>query len=85
MEGGEMLYTKACPRCSGDVKLDRDNFGVYAKCLQCGFNRDFVTRRDIPASTNGNGSMFGPSPNPDFDAVGIPAEMPADPEQRKAA
>lgn len=41
-----MLYTKACPRCSGDIKLDRDNFGVYAKCLQCGFNRDFHTRRE---------------------------------------
>ena len=41
-----MLYTKACPRCTGDIKLDRDNFGVYAKCLQCGFSRDFQTRRE---------------------------------------
>lgn len=41
-----MLYTKACPRCSGDVKLDRDNYGIYAKCLQCGFNRDFIARRE---------------------------------------
>lgn len=44
-EAVKMLYNKACPRCSGDIKLDRDNFGVYAKCLQCGFNRDFVTKR----------------------------------------
>ena len=41
-----MLYMKACPRCHGDVKLDRDNYGVYAKCLQCGFNRDFSVKRD---------------------------------------
>ena len=45
-----MLYMKACPRCHGDVKLDRDNYGVYAKCLQCGFNRDFtIKRRNMPA------------------------------------
>ena len=44
-----MLYMKACPRCHGDVKLDRDNYGVYAKCLQCGFNRDFtIKRRNMP-------------------------------------
>lgn len=59
-----MLYTKACPRCSGDVKLDRDNYGVYAKCLQCGFNRDFQTRRDDFSSSigtgMGTGSLFGP-------------------------
>lgn len=40
-----MLYAKACPRCSGDIKLDKDNYGVYAKCLQCGFNKDFMTRK----------------------------------------
>lgn len=44
-EDRSMLYTKACPRCHGDIKLDRDSFGVFAKCLQCGFNRDFVTKR----------------------------------------
>ncbi len=55
-----MLYTKACPRCSGDVKLDRDNYGVYAKCLQCGFNRDFMTRRDNQSPEIGGGLPFGP-------------------------
>lgn len=55
-----MLYTKACPRCSGDIKLDRDNYGVYAKCLQCGFNRDFVTRRESTPMSDGTGSLFGP-------------------------
>lgn len=55
-----MLYTKACPRCSGDVKLDRDNYGVYAKCLQCGFNRDFQTRRGDFGASMGTGSLFGP-------------------------
>jgi hypothetical protein len=44
-----MLYMKACPRCHGDIKLDRDTFGVFAKCLQCGFNKDFVTKRQTLA------------------------------------
>jgi hypothetical protein len=42
-----MLYIKACPRCHGDIKLDRDNYGVFAKCLQCGFNRDFSLKRRV--------------------------------------
>ncbi len=32
-----MLYLKACPRCSGDVKYERDVYGRYLECLQCGF------------------------------------------------
>lgn len=55
-----MLYTKACPRCSGDIKLDRDNYGVYAKCLQCGFNRDFKTRKEDMPGMNGAETAAGP-------------------------
>lgn len=76
-----MLYTKSCPRCSGDVKLDRDNYGVYAKCLQCGFNRDFVTRRDIPSASEGLGSMLGSS----YGSHGIAQETAPETEQRDAA
>lgn len=64
-----MLYTKACPRCEGDVKLDRDNYGVYAKCLQCGFNRDFVTRRENVPTQTGTGSPFGPEVVGDGEAL----------------
>ena len=31
------LYLKACPRCRGDVKYERDVYGRYLECLQCGF------------------------------------------------
>lgn len=72
-----MLYTKACPRCSGDVKLDRDNYGVYAKCLQCGFNRDFQTRREDFSSSMGTGSLFGPEV--------IAPDFPEEEEQLEAA
>ncbi len=35
-----MLYFKSCPRCQGDVNVENDSHGTYAKCLQCGFSRD---------------------------------------------
>ncbi len=30
---------KACPRCSGDVFIDRDMDGWFEQCLQCSFRR----------------------------------------------
>lgn len=32
-----MLRFKSCPKCkSGDMVIDRDNYGSYMLCLQCG-------------------------------------------------
>ena len=36
-----MVSFKACPRClAGDVIRERDTFGWYDLCLQCGFVKD---------------------------------------------
>lgn len=35
-----MLRLKACPRCRGDMHDNRDEYGIYAECLQCGYMRD---------------------------------------------
>jgi hypothetical protein len=69
-----MLYMKACPRCSGDIKLDKDNYGVYAKCLQCGFNRDFITRR------GGYGAAAPQQGEP-----ALPMDLPFGDQRREAA
>jgi len=38
-----MLRLKSCPKCkNGDVTLDRDYYGWYEYCLQCGYMRDLV-------------------------------------------
>jgi len=37
-----MLKLKSCPRCKGDVLLDRDQYGWYHYCLQCGYVCDLV-------------------------------------------
>lgn len=31
-----MLFLKGCPRCKGDVIANRDMYGEYRECLQCG-------------------------------------------------
>ena len=38
----QMIFLKACPKCSGDILLDEDTFGRYLKCLQCGFSKDVM-------------------------------------------
>lgn len=35
-----MLEFKACPRCRGDVHTNRDMYGTYRECLQCGYMVD---------------------------------------------
>jgi hypothetical protein len=39
-----MMYLRACFRCGGDVFLDRDTYGAFFKCLQCGFARDVPSK-----------------------------------------
>ena len=36
MKEKNRFYFKACPKCRGDMYLDQDVYGVFAKCLQCG-------------------------------------------------
>jgi len=38
-EESDMLYIvkiKGCKRCGGDLFLERDNYGSYISCIQCG-------------------------------------------------
>ena len=37
-----MLYLKSCPRCQGDMHMNRDLYGTYKECLQCGHMVDIV-------------------------------------------
>ncbi len=31
-----MFWFKSCPRCGGDLFQERDHYGWYVSCLQCG-------------------------------------------------
>ncbi|MDP6548655.1 MAG: hypothetical protein QF659_01090 [Dehalococcoidia bacterium] len=39
-----MYYFKACERCLGDLFLDRDSYGSFLKCVQCGRSIEVDTR-----------------------------------------
>lgn len=32
-----MLWLKGCPRCHGDLFLERDIGATYVVCIQCGY------------------------------------------------
>ena len=41
------LVLKACPRCQrGDIYRDRDQYGEFWQCIQCGWMRDLPGRSD---------------------------------------
>ena len=31
-----MFYFKACTKCQGDLTLEKDAYGDFLKCMQCG-------------------------------------------------
>ncbi len=37
-----MVYLKACPKCGGDMVVDKDTYGRYLDCIQCGLHDDLV-------------------------------------------
>ena len=46
-----MLQLKGCPRCQGDLNVNRDMYGEYQECLQCGYMKDIETPNALlPAS-----------------------------------
>jgi hypothetical protein len=53
---GKVFYFKGCPRCKGDVYVEKDSFGTYRKCLQCGRMQDLELRR--PATNRRKGSKL---------------------------
>jgi hypothetical protein len=42
------LKKEGCPRCQkGDTALDKDQYGWYEYCLQCGYVRDLPDEVDF--------------------------------------
>ena len=42
-----MMYFRACPKCHGDVVFERDVYGNYLACLQCGLVIDSRLREEV--------------------------------------
>lgn len=43
------LLFKSCPRCDGDVQVNRDIYGHYKEYLQCGFMKTSQPVHDVLA------------------------------------
>jgi hypothetical protein len=44
-----MWRLKGCPKCKGDIFLEKDIDGWYERCLQCGYNQDLETIVEVKA------------------------------------
>ena len=42
-----MLKLKSCPKCHGDVVVDRDQWGWYEQCIQCGYLHDLQNMIEV--------------------------------------
>lgn len=45
-----MFWFKKCPRCSGDLYEEADQYGRCVTCMQCGFCKDIYDRLTDPTS-----------------------------------
>lgn len=46
--GTEVLILKSCPKCkTGAVGVDRDQYGWYEYCIQCGYVRGLISMVEL--------------------------------------
>jgi hypothetical protein len=39
----ELSRLERCPKCKGYIMLQKDSYGLYEQCLQCGYTHDLLT------------------------------------------
>ena len=50
---------RRCPRCGGNIFLDRDYDGWYMECLQCSYTRDLNALQVSPVIRQSHGKGEG--------------------------
>jgi hypothetical protein len=47
-----LIRAKACKRCGGDLSIERDVYGVFIECIQCGaiWNKNDLKLIHLPKS-----------------------------------
>lgn len=43
-----MLYLKSCKKCGGDMYQEKDTYGHFRQCLQCGLVQDLDAKPALP-------------------------------------
>ncbi len=44
-----MYWFKQCPRCSGDLVVENDRYGIFVSCMQCGMCKDVASEKIDPS------------------------------------
>ena len=57
-----MFWLKGCPRCYGDLDIDRYQYGSFVSCLQCGLNRELASQPGEPLQLAPKPSLPTPLP-----------------------
>ena len=72
---GRVKANGRCPKCGGNLYLDRDYIGWYEQCLQCAYMKDLAvvyqnkkktekgTAEPVPVKRRGNISKKDTAPN----------------------
>ena len=47
-----MFWFKQCPRCSGDLVAEYDQYGAFISCMQCGMCKDITSAQIDPSQIN---------------------------------
>ena len=82
-----MYWLKQCPKCNGDLTTDRDQYGEYVSCMQCGLCKDIqVETLPSPIANRDSHQLTGATvmgdegyrlsalhPQPDMTPVAVPA------------
>jgi len=42
-----MMKIHGCKKCGGSLVLDKDEFGWYEQCIQCGYTRDITLDKTL--------------------------------------
>ena len=55
-----MFYLKACEKCHGDLYLEKDMYGSFLECIQCGSVKDVAVSENFGAFTSQQGTLQVP-------------------------
>jgi hypothetical protein len=58
----ELVQTKGCPKCHGDIFYCKDFDGPYLSCMQCGWTKDLLAPVNTAAPPKGSGRDPGFTP-----------------------
>jgi ssDNA-binding Zn-finger/Zn-ribbon topoisomerase 1 len=60
-----MLRQKSCPKCKkGNIGVDKDQYGWYEYCIQCGYTRDLVSLAELGSEAACGGKKVGRKAKP---------------------